>query len=84
MPEAILFDQGANLLSHLMMDICELLGIWTLNTTDYHPQCNGMVEQFNHTLKGMLRAHAARFGNHWDLQSDYREQLISSYPVPKN
>ena len=66
-PEAILSDQGANLLSHLMMDICELLGIQKLNTTAYHPQCNGMVERFNCTLKGMLRAHAARFGNQWDL-----------------
>ena len=57
-PEAILSDRGANLLSHLMMDICELLGIRKLNTTAYHPQCNGMVKRFNRTLKGMLRAHA--------------------------
>ena len=35
--EAILFDRGANLLSHLMMDICELLGIRKLNTTAYRP-----------------------------------------------
>ena len=64
-PEAILFDRGANLLSHLMMDICicELFGDQKLNTTAYHPQCNGMVERSNHTLKCMLRAHAARFGN---------------------
>lgn len=66
-PEAILLDRGASLLSHLMMDICELLGIHKLNTFAYHPQCNGMVERFNRTLKGMLRAHAARFGSQWDL-----------------
>ena len=42
-PEAILSDRGANLLSHLMIDICELLGIQKLNTTVYHPQCKGMV-----------------------------------------
>ena len=66
-PEAILSDWGTNLLSHLMMDIGELLGILKLNTTAYHPQCNGMVERFNRTLKGMQRAHAARFGNQWDL-----------------
>ena len=50
-----------------MMGICELLGIRKLNTTAYHPQCNGMVERFNRILKGMLRTHAARFGNQWDL-----------------
>jgi transposase InsO family protein len=30
-----------------MMDVCELLGVKKLNTTAYHPQCNGMVERFN-------------------------------------
>ena len=66
-PEAILSDWGANLLSHLMMDILSCWVIQKLNTTAYHPQCNRIVEQFSRTLKGMLRAHAARFGNQWDL-----------------
>ena len=42
-------------------------GIHKLNTTAYHLQCNGIVERFNHTLKGMLRAHAAWFGSQWDI-----------------
>ena len=37
-----------------------------LNTTAYHPQCDGMVERFNRTLKTMLRKHAAKFGSQWD------------------
>ena len=65
-PECLLSDRGANLLSHLMIDLCELLGIKKLNTTSYHPQCNGMVERFNRTLKTMLRKHAGRFGLQWD------------------
>ena len=65
-PEALLSDRGANLLSNLMMDLCASLGICKLNTTSYHPQCNGMVERFNRTLIGMLRAHAAKFGTQWD------------------
>ena len=40
-PEAILSDRGANLLSFLMKDVCKLLGIKKLNTTASHPQCNG-------------------------------------------
>ena len=49
-PEAY---RGANLLSHLMTNIC------VLNTTAYHPQCDGMVERFNRTLKAALRMHAS-------------------------
>ena len=40
-PEALLSDRGTNLLSHLMYDVCAILG---MNTTAYHPACNEMVE----------------------------------------
>ena len=65
-PEALLSDRGTNLLSHLMLDICKKLGVHKLNTTAYHPQCDGMVERFNRTLKTALRKHAATFGCQWD------------------
>lgn len=65
-PEALLLNRGANLLSHLMHDICGLLGIKKLNTTVHHPQCDGMVERFNRMLRAMLRKHAATYGSHWD------------------
>ena len=42
-PEALLSDRGTNLLAHVMLDVCSLLGITKLNTTAYHPQCNVMV-----------------------------------------
>ena len=51
-PEALLSNRGTNLLlSYLMQDVCKMLGIRKLNTTSHHPQCNGMIERFNHTLK---------------------------------
>ena len=65
-PEALLSDRGTNLLSHLMKDVCKLLGIHKLTTTAYPPQCDGMVERFNRTLKTILRKHASQFGNQWD------------------
>ena len=34
-PEALLSDRGTNLLSHLMLDLCKLLGIKKL-TTNHH------------------------------------------------
>ena len=46
--------------------LCKMLGIDKLNTTAYHPQCDGAVEWFNRTLKTALRKHAARFGCQWD------------------
>ena len=49
-----------------MRDVCELLGVAKLNTTAYHPQCNGLVERFNRTLKMMLRKHVDKFGPQWD------------------
>ena len=65
-PEALLSDRGANLLSHLMLDVCSLLGIEKMNTTSYHPECDGMIERFNRTLKTMLRKRAAWYGVQWD------------------
>ena len=43
-PECLLSDRGTNLLSNLMMELCKILGIKKLNTTAYHPQCDGAVE----------------------------------------
>ena len=65
-PEALLSDRATNLLSNLMKDVCALLGIEKLNTTAYHPQCDGLTERFNRTLKTMLRKHAAQYGAQWD------------------
>ncbi len=66
-PEALLSDRGTNL---LMRDVCELLG---LNTTAYHPQCNGLVERFNRT---MIRKHVSKFGVQWDT---YLHGLVWAY-----
>ena len=63
-PEALLSDWGTNLMSHLMRDLCDLLGIKKLNTTAYHPECDGLVERFNRMLKTIIRKQA--FGSQWD------------------
>ena len=75
-PESLLSDRGTNLLSFIMKDVCSLLGIEKLNTTAYHPQCDGLIERFNRTLKTMLRKHAARYGNQWDK---YLSAVVWSY-----
>ena len=65
-PESLLSDRGTNLLATVMHDVCELMGISKLNTTAYHPQCDGVVERMNRTLKAMLCKHSARFSRLWD------------------
>ena len=76
-PEALLSDRGANLLSHLMLDACDLLGTKKLNTMAYHPQCDGMVKLFNNRmLKAMIRKRAVQFGRQWD---QYLPGLLWTY-----
>ena len=75
-PEALLSDRGTNLMSHLMLDICKKLGIRKLNTTAYHPECDGMVERFNRTLKTDIQKHAATYGPQWDR---YLSEILFAY-----
>ena len=56
-PETLLSDRGTNLLSNLMKDVCELTEIKKVNTTTCHPQTDGLVENFNRTLRAMIAKH---------------------------
>ena len=61
-PKELLSDRGPNLLSSLILDICNLMGMKKTNTTAYHPQTDGLVENFNRTLRAMIAKHAKTFG----------------------
>ncbi|XP_015165068.1 uncharacterized protein K02A2.6-like [Solanum tuberosum] len=54
-PEFIITDNGANLNSHLMREICEQFKITHRNSTAYRPQMNGAVEAANKNNKKILR-----------------------------
>ena len=53
-PEELLSDHGANFLSTLIQEVCQLLGVEKINTSGYHPQTDGLVEKFNSTLISMI------------------------------
>lgn len=66
-PQRLLSDRGSNFLSALVQEVCKLLGTTTVNTSGYHPQCDGIVEKFNSTLINMLSKSVAKHGRHWDV-----------------
>ena len=54
-----------------MRKVYELLGLKKVNTTAYHPQTDGLVEWFNHTLTDMLSKKVKKGGKDWDQQLSY-------------
>ena len=53
-PEVVTSDWGAQFTSERWQQSLAPLGITASTTAAYHPQANGLVEQFNHTLKNAL------------------------------
>ena len=49
-----------------MMEVYRLLGVKKVNTTAYHPQCDGLVERFNRSLIDMLSKTVQAHGQDWD------------------
>ncbi|XP_059288151.1 uncharacterized protein LOC132041455 [Lycium ferocissimum] len=55
MLESIIIDNGANLNSHLMKEMCAQFRITHQNSTAYRPQMNGVMEAANKNNKKILR-----------------------------
>jgi len=51
-----------------MEEVYSLLGVQKVNTTAYHPQTDGLVEQFNCTLTDMLAKKVKKNGKDWDIR----------------
>ena len=54
-PLEILMDRGANFILDFMKEVCKFMGIRHIKTAPYHPQSNGCLEHFHHSLMQMLR-----------------------------
>ena len=65
-PEQILTDQGSNYMSELMAEVWELLDIHKTRTTPFHPECDGLSEKFNQTLRKMISAYVNESHSNWD------------------
>ena len=64
-PTQLLSDRGTSFLSNLMKEVYNLLGIKKVNTIVYHPQTDGLVGWFNHTLTDMLSKKVKKGGKDW-------------------
>ena len=67
-PEQLHSDQGRQFETVLIAEVCKLLQIWKTRTTPYHPQCDGLVERFYHTLLSMLATCAEGHPFDWEQQ----------------
>lgn len=56
-PLRITTDQSGQLESQLFQQLSALIGSIHIRTTAYHPQANGIVEQFHRQLKAAMRCH---------------------------
>ena len=70
-PKVLLSDQGTNFTSKLIKEVNKLLNCKKVQTTTYHPQCNGLVERFNRTLVDMLSSLCSKNSKDWDLYLDH-------------
>ena len=62
----ILSDLGTNFQAELLRKIYELLDVNQLRTTAYHPECDGLTERFNRTLKTLISCFVNEHQNDWD------------------
>ena len=65
-PMKILTDQGSQFRSNLLKELCKLLKIKKVETTAYHPQCDGQTERFNGTLKQLIQFNYDNNKHDWD------------------
>jgi hypothetical protein len=70
-PESLLSNQGHKFLNEVLAGINNDLQVHQLKTSVYHPQTNGLTEQFNSTLQNMLSMYIADHQRDWDIYIPY-------------
>ena len=51
-----------------MLELCSLTGMKKINTSGYHPQTDGLVENFNSTIQSMISKSSDGNVMEWDKQ----------------
>ena len=76
LPDEILHDQGTQFMSAVMKRFNTLLQIRSVKTSPYNAKCNGSCENFNKTLKQMLKKVSEDKPQTWDR---YLQPLLFAY-----
>ena len=79
-PSRILCDNATNFNSNLMNQMWNMCGIKQSHSSPYHPQCCGVVERTNQTLKRMLRKFTTTYPLQWDELLPLMLYAIRSIP----
>ena len=74
--EKLLSDQGVNFESHLLKQLCILLGTDKLHTSTYHAAGNGITERLNKTIKPALAKFVNDDHTDWDA---FLPMALSAY-----
>jgi hypothetical protein len=78
-PRCLVCDRGSNLISKLCQEVYELLGVDMKPSTSYHHNTSGLVERYNRTLAGLLRA-TGQEGADWPLHIPWLNFLFRATP----
>lgn len=65
-PKQLVSDRGTPFLSGLVEELMKLMGTRHTPTTAYHPQCNGLTERLNKTLKNIIKKFVSSHHRDWD------------------
>ena len=74
--EKLLSDRGTEFENQIVRELCETLGVKRLLTSPYHPEGDGLVERFNRTLLGLLRAYMGKSQEEWEKFLPVRIQHV--------
>ena len=80
-PARLHSDQGRNLESSVIRELCSLVGVQKSRTTSYHAMGNGVVKRFNQTLLNMLGTLQDSQKHDW---KSYVAPLVHSYNATKH
>ena len=70
-PVSLISDRGKCLTASFAEDLYKALQTNHLVIAAYHPQCNGLVERYNHTFAKMLSMYVNSYHNDWDGLLDF-------------